>query len=250
MATTNGQAHVINSSFDGGANAGLFKGPASGLGPRGSSLARQQSIYSLTLDEFQNALGHDQAKNFGSMNMTEFLENIWSAEEGAAAGKETGGLLRQASLHKQGSINLPRTLTGKTVDEVWRDIHQNAARPAAAALQQNERQRQNTFGEMTLEDFLRKAGVVGDELDIATGGALSSLGATPPSSGAASNPQSIEAQAQQHQAEWMDYQMKQQQQQHKQQQQLSQMMAQQHVIQPGPSLLGEACSSLTPNVIV
>eukprot|EP00243_Klebsormidium_subtile_P002009 TRINITY_DN1379_c0_g1_i1.p1 TRINITY_DN1379_c0_g1~~TRINITY_DN1379_c0_g1_i1.p1 ORF type:complete len:361 (+),score=87.74 TRINITY_DN1379_c0_g1_i1:65-1147(+) len=226
MATMNGQAHVNNNGIDGGSAGSFLKGPGLGLGPRGSSLARQQSIYSLTLDEFQNALGHDQGKNFGSMNMTEFLENIWSAEEGAMAqGKETGGLLRQASLAKQGSINLPRTLTGKTVDEVWRDIHQSS-KPAAPSQQE----RQNTFGEMTLEDFLRKAGVVGDELDIATGGVLSSLGATPPVS-SAQNMQSVEAQAKQHQAEWMDYQMKQQQQKHHQQ--MSQLMVQQHSAHPG-----------------
>ncbi|CAF2379443.1 unnamed protein product [Brassica napus] len=45
-----------------------------------TSLGRQSSIYSLTLDEFQHALC-ENGKNFGSMNMDEFLVSIWNAEE-------------------------------------------------------------------------------------------------------------------------------------------------------------------------
>uniref|UniRef100_A0A453R396 Uncharacterized protein n=1 Tax=Aegilops tauschii subsp. strangulata TaxID=200361 RepID=A0A453R396_AEGTS len=47
------------------------------------SLARQGSIYSLTFDEFQSALG-GAGKDFGSMNMDELLRNIWTAEESNA----------------------------------------------------------------------------------------------------------------------------------------------------------------------
>ncbi|WP_413770213.1 hypothetical protein, partial [Vibrio vulnificus] len=49
----------------------------------GSALARQGSIYSLTFDEFQSALGSAE-KDFGSMNMDELLRNIWTAEESQA----------------------------------------------------------------------------------------------------------------------------------------------------------------------
>lgn len=48
-----------------------------------SELGRQSSIYSLTLDEFQHTLC-DGGKNFGSMNMDEFLTSIWNAEENQA----------------------------------------------------------------------------------------------------------------------------------------------------------------------
>ncbi|KAK9733612.1 hypothetical protein RND81_04G078600 [Saponaria officinalis] len=44
------------------------------------NLGRQSSIYSLTLDEFQHTVC-ENGKNFGSMNMDEFLSSIWSAEE-------------------------------------------------------------------------------------------------------------------------------------------------------------------------
>ncbi|KAL0309540.1 UNVERIFIED_CONTAM: protein ABSCISIC ACID-INSENSITIVE 5 [Sesamum radiatum] len=49
------------------------------------SLGRQSSIYSLTLDEFQHTLC-ESGKNFGSMNMDEFLNSIWTAEESQAQG--------------------------------------------------------------------------------------------------------------------------------------------------------------------
>ncbi|CAN6452512.1 unnamed protein product [Victoria cruziana] len=147
--------------------------------PVGSlSLARQPSIYSLTLDEFQNQIG-EPGKNFGSMNMDEFISNIWTAEEShavstaaAATSAGDGVLPRQASLPRQGSFTLPAPLGRKTVDEVWSEIHRDhqqqqhdpprhghnnggAANPPHT--------RQPTFGEMTLEDFLIKAGVVRDE---------------------------------------------------------------------------------------
>ncbi|KAI4378666.1 hypothetical protein MLD38_016114 [Melastoma candidum] len=168
------------------------------------SLVRQSSIYNLTLDEFQHALC-ESGKNFGSMNMDEFLTSIWSAEESQAISnaadhhnnnnnnnhdgddkdpdgdvKDGGGhsapnhaqekaIIKQPSLPRQGSLNLPAPLSQKTVDEVWSEIHKN---------HQNQQQsdgngltdtgddvpRQPTFGEMTLEDFLIKAGVVREQI--------------------------------------------------------------------------------------
>ncbi|KAH9566802.1 hypothetical protein CY35_04G148300 [Sphagnum magellanicum] len=158
-------------------------------GSRFGSLARQASIYSLTLDEFQNAMT-EPGKNFGSMNMDEFLKNIWTAEEsqamaaamgsigegsssgGPTHGNSLGMLSRQPSLQRQGSITLPRTLSRKTVDEVWKDIHRNitgtsdSGPPAGSGPQE----RQQTFGEMTLEDFLMKAGVVREDMEIGSQG--------------------------------------------------------------------------------
>ncbi|KAH0882858.1 hypothetical protein HID58_058954 [Brassica napus] len=182
-----------------------------------SSLGRQSSIYSLTLDEFQHALC-ENGKNFGSMNMDEFLVSIWNAEENnnnnhqaAAAshpvppshngfnngGTESGvfgggggssgnqgvnkkpgiGIAKQPSLSRQGSLTLPAPLCRKTVEEVWSEIHRgggsgggdnNNGRSTSSSNGQNNANngggesatRQPTFGEMTLEDFLVKAGVV------------------------------------------------------------------------------------------
>ncbi|KAH7512153.1 hypothetical protein FEM48_Zijuj12G0060300 [Ziziphus jujuba var. spinosa] len=152
-----------------------------------SSLGRQSSIYSLTLDEFQHTLC-ESGKNFGSMNMDEFLTSIWTAEENQVINSSNFNnnddnnnnntnlslsevstdkrIVRQPSLARQGSLTLPAPLCRKTVDEVWSEIHKGQQ------VQQQQRNnndsvqnpdsapRQPTFGEMTLEDFLVKAGVV------------------------------------------------------------------------------------------
>ncbi|XP_038978874.1 protein ABSCISIC ACID-INSENSITIVE 5-like [Phoenix dactylifera] len=133
-------------------------------------LMRQSSIYSLTLDEIQNKVC-EPGQTFGSMNMDEFLANIWNVEEGQianAAGSEAqpngGGV--PPPPQRQGSITIPLPLCRKTVDEVWAEIHRcrNIDRP-----QQHESNcaapRQPTLGEMTLEDFLIKAGVVREGYD-------------------------------------------------------------------------------------
>lgn len=160
------------------------------------SLGRQSSIYSLTLDEFQNTLC-ESGKNFGSMNMDEFLNSIWTAEENqaqatsamvvSAAPSSTtnptqlslgeanststdkkGHISKQPSLPRQGSLTLPGPLSRKTVEEVWAEIHktQQEQPPNNSNNTQNpgcSQQRQTTFGEMTLEDFLIRAGVVREQ---------------------------------------------------------------------------------------
>ncbi|KAF0887551.1 hypothetical protein E2562_002276 [Oryza meyeriana var. granulata] len=144
--------------------------------PEGSALARQGSIYSLTFDEFQSALG-SAGKDFGSMNMDELLRNIWTAEESqaiavssataapaAAAAAAVAGDAQQQPIQRQGSLTLPRTISQKTVDEVWHDIMGFGADAPAAAPAQAQAQRQPTLGEMTLEEFLVRAGVVREDM--------------------------------------------------------------------------------------
>jgi len=161
-------------------------------------LARQSSIMSLTLEELQNSLC-EPGRNFGSMNMDEFMANIWNAEEFQAA-TGTGGCSKEGTerepmmmpmaatgtgengagggsgLVRQGSFALPPPLSRKTVEEVWAEINQdpadsqanaNAAPQAVVQPQMGSggggvaaSGRQVTLGEMTLEDFLVKAGVV------------------------------------------------------------------------------------------
>ncbi|THU68745.1 hypothetical protein C4D60_Mb08t07090 [Musa balbisiana] len=146
----------------------------------GFPLMRQNTIYSLTLDEIQNAVC-EPGKTFGSMNMDEFLTNIWNVEEIQAAAaannnnevpinhlaESTAG--RQAAeappLRRQGSLTLPAPLSRKTVDEVWAEIHRDVALRSQHVERASQEgagsaPRQPTFGEMTLEDFLIKAGVV------------------------------------------------------------------------------------------
>ncbi|KAK6942606.1 Basic-leucine zipper domain [Dillenia turbinata] len=173
-----------------------------------SSLGRQSSIYSLTMDEFQHTV-LESGKNFGSMNMDEFLNSIWTAEEnqGINAQQPNSGntnnnigssnnsniynigthnivlgessmldqkmVVKQQSLSRQGSMTLPAPLSRKTVDEVWSEIHreqQQSQQHQNGIQYSNSAQRQPTFGEMTLEDFLIKAGVVRENATAVPGG--------------------------------------------------------------------------------
>ncbi|KAL6336977.1 hypothetical protein AAG906_036291 [Vitis piasezkii] len=141
------------------------------------SLGRQSSIYSLTLDEFQHTLC-ENGKNFGSMNMDEFLTSIWTAEENQATNfnhisnsqmslSETSmekPIAKQPSLARQGSLSLPAPFCQKTVDEVWSEIHKAQQQQQQDSVHNAESaHRQPTLGEMTLEDFLIRAGVVREQ---------------------------------------------------------------------------------------
>nr|WFG70041.1 BZIP1 [Eleusine coracana] len=140
-------------------------------GERRGALSRQGSIYSLTFDEFQSTLGGmggSLGKDFGSMNMDELLRSIWTAEESQAMASASASAAPAATvgedgaLQRQGSLTLPRTLSVKTVDEVWRDFVREGAPSAGGGGGGGEPQpsRQPTRGEMTLEEFLVRAGVV------------------------------------------------------------------------------------------
>ncbi|CAH8372879.1 unnamed protein product [Eruca vesicaria subsp. sativa] len=139
-------------------------------------LPRQSSLYSLTFDELQssNTLG-GPGKDFGSMNMDELLKIIWTADEAQAMGMTMTSSAAATSvsqppgggnLHRQGSLTLPRTISQKTVDEVWKCLIKDGNNMGGSSggggggESNNAPQRQQTLGEMTLEDFLSRAGVV------------------------------------------------------------------------------------------
>ncbi|ERM99009.1 hypothetical protein AMTR_s00101p00038080 [Amborella trichopoda] len=136
-----------------------------GQTPQFQILGRQGSLYSLTLDEVQNQLG-DLGKPLTSMNIDELLKNVWSAEEGqalATLGEKTMGPSSSSSgLQRQSSLTLTKNLSRKTVDEVWRDIQMGQRKGEE---EKKSHRRQPTLGEMTLEDFLVKAGVVSESSD-------------------------------------------------------------------------------------
>ncbi|XVE55891.1 hypothetical protein DITRI_Ditri03aG0193600 [Diplodiscus trichospermus] len=139
-------------SADGGGNQPLGNYP----------LSRQPSIYSLTFGEFQSTMG-GIGKDFGSMNMDELLKNIWSAEETQTMASSSGGIEGNGGLQRQGSLTLPRTLSQKTVDEVCKDISKEYSLGKdgiGTGAANNMPQRQQTLREMTLEEFLVRAGVV------------------------------------------------------------------------------------------
>ncbi|KAL6514235.1 Alpha-L-arabinofuranosidase [Orobanche hederae] len=127
-------------------------------------LGRQSSIYSLTFDEFQNTLG-GSGKDFGSMNMEDLLKSIWTAEGNQDLQSSTGignANVPSGNLQRQCSLTLPRTVSQKTVDEVWKDVLKETI--GVNNVDSSLNQREPTLGEMTLEDFLAKAGVVREEV--------------------------------------------------------------------------------------
>ncbi|KAK2967398.1 hypothetical protein RJ640_023989 [Escallonia rubra] len=132
--------------------------------PKPDGLGRQGSLYNLTLDEVQHQLG-DLGKPLSSMNLDELLKSVWTAEANQGMGgvdygaAQHGQLASASSLHRQSSLTLSRNLSKKTVDEVWQDIQQGQAKHNA---ERKAQERQRTLGEMTLEDFLVKAGVVAE----------------------------------------------------------------------------------------
>ena len=147
------------SSADGGGNKP----------PGNNPLTRQSSVYSLTFDEFQSTMG-GIGKDFGSMNMDELLKNIWSAEETQTMASSISGLAGNGGLQRQGSLTLPRTLSQKTVDEVWKGISKEYSigkDGIGTGATNNMPQRQQTLGEMTLEEFLVRAGVVREDTQLA-----------------------------------------------------------------------------------
>ncbi|KAJ1263439.1 hypothetical protein BS78_09G184900 [Paspalum vaginatum] len=140
--------------------AGGGSGGDAGSAQRGymQDLARQGSLYNLTLDEVQNHLGEPLL----SMNFDELLKSVFPDGGVDTDGAGTGKPDLTPSLQRQGSIVMPPQLSKKTVDEVWKGIQDGPETSAAEGGWRRERQR--TLGEMTLEDFLVKAGVVTEGL--------------------------------------------------------------------------------------
>ncbi|KAI8562588.1 hypothetical protein RHMOL_Rhmol03G0046300 [Rhododendron molle] len=231
---------------DGGATA-ASGGASSGRiqGQKSHALARQGSLYSLTLDEVQHQLG-DLGKPLSSMNLDELLKNVWTVEAnqevdyGAVAAPQQSQLAASvSSLHRQSSLSLSRDLSKKTVDEVWQDIQQGQ--------QQSNRNihgrkaahdRQPTLGEMTLEDFLVKAGVVAE----------SSPGKKNPGPVLGDDPIALPVQGIPQPAQWMHYQLPSQQQQQNQQQQQQQQQNMLAVFMPGRPV--QQALPMVPNSIM
>ncbi|KAG8085094.1 hypothetical protein GUJ93_ZPchr0010g11047 [Zizania palustris] len=137
----------------GGAGSGRDAGSAQ----RGQtqSLGRQGSLHGLTLNEVQNQLGEPLL----SMNLDEMLKSVFPCGVDPDRGSVVSQSQPALGLQRLGSITMPPELSKKTVDEVWKGI-QDVPKRSAQEGGRRRRERQPTLGEMTLEDFLLKAGVV------------------------------------------------------------------------------------------
>ncbi|CAN6820026.1 unnamed protein product [Brassica oleracea] len=139
-------------------------------------LARQSSVYSLTFDELQSTFG-GPGKDLGSMNMDELLKSIWTAEEAQAMTSSAVAQPNGVNLQRQGSLTLPRTISQKTVDEVWKFLIAKDGDMGGSSNGESNAPpgRQQTLGEMTLEDFMFRAGVVREDNNLSFNGGNDSM---------------------------------------------------------------------------
>lgn len=143
-----------------------------------SQLAKQNSWYNLTLDEVKSLLG-DMGKPLGSMNLDELLHNVWTAEATKGVGIEDEHVSSSSSLQHQASMTLARALSGKTVDDVWREIQQGQKKRYGGDVKIEDRDM--NLGDTTLEDFLVQAGLFA-EASISPNVGLDTMYATTPQS--------------------------------------------------------------------
>ncbi|XP_050239001.1 ABSCISIC ACID-INSENSITIVE 5-like protein 2 [Mercurialis annua] len=118
-------------------------------------LSRQNSWYSLTLNEVENQL-ENLGKPLGSMNLDELLKSVWSSEANQSIGMDIENT-SASSLQRQASLTLARALSGKTVDQVWNEILEGQKKRLCQEIKSQERE--PILGELTLEDFLVQAGL-------------------------------------------------------------------------------------------
>ncbi|KAL6525547.1 ABSCISIC ACID-INSENSITIVE 5-like protein 2 [Orobanche hederae] len=118
-------------------------------------IAQQGSLYGLTFDEVQNQLG-DLGKPLSSMNLDELLKTVCTvdANNQTVGGVDSDQPAPDPSSIQQSDVVLLTDLSRRTVDEVWQDIQHGQKRSCL--------DRKVTLGEITLEDFLVKAGVVAE----------------------------------------------------------------------------------------
>ncbi|XP_072980399.1 bZIP transcription factor 12-like isoform X2 [Typha angustifolia] len=129
-----------------------------------SDLPHQSSIYSLTIGELMG----DPVKNLGSMSMDDLIRNVYAEEGPPAYGSGEGGAA--AELSRQGSFLLPKGMGSMTVEEVWREISGGKRASGVDDGGDGGGERSGyteavpaANGEVTLEDFLTRAGAVREE---------------------------------------------------------------------------------------
>ncbi|CAM8884920.1 hypothetical protein QQ045_020697 [Rhodiola kirilowii] len=108
-------------------------------GAQEPTIAQDGSIFNLTLDEVQSQLD-SLGKPLSSMNLEELVRTVRTADSNKVLGTEND-------------------LGAKTVSEVWSNIQQGHTENNCEDRTTSSRC-QPTLGELTLEDFLAKAGIV------------------------------------------------------------------------------------------
>ncbi|KAL4361230.1 hypothetical protein GQ457_04G001120 [Hibiscus cannabinus] len=129
--------------------------------PRQPSLCSSLSTLLADLQNQQN--NPDQSQNcFASMTMDDLLKNIYSSSPQPqpqprpppTASSDAHAQFLGASISREGSFSLPKDVANKSVDEVWKEIVAGGG---------GDQRQEGQLEEMTLEDFLTKAGAVREE---------------------------------------------------------------------------------------
>ncbi|XP_008793932.1 bZIP transcription factor 12-like isoform X1 [Phoenix dactylifera] len=119
-----------------------------------SDFARQSSLFSPAVTDLQSSAAGDPIKTLRSMSMEDLLRNIYPENAAPFAGEDgAAGEEAPASASREGNFPQPKEIASRTVDEVWREIA--AGRKGDGG--------KGSDGEMTLEDFLARAGAVREE---------------------------------------------------------------------------------------
>ncbi|KAI8573305.1 hypothetical protein RHMOL_Rhmol01G0267400 [Rhododendron molle] len=108
------------------------------------------------------------------MNLDELLKNVCTSEATQSSAMDIGSSSPESSLQRQASLALARAFSGKTVDEVWRDIQQGQKEKNVEEIKAQERE--PTLNEITLEDFLVK---VQPQISLSPSNSIDTLSDTP-----------------------------------------------------------------------
>lgn len=123
------------------------------------ALVREGSLYNLTLNEVESHLGAPLL----SMNLDDLVRSVLPDDTNLplpnGVGNSGSQITSASGLERQGSsITVPLALSKKTVDEVWRDIQQD--QESSGEERSSGCEGQISLGEITLEEFLHRAGIV------------------------------------------------------------------------------------------
>lgn len=137
----------------------------------GSDVARQSSLYSV--GRLAGLSGDRRGSNAGSTNVEDLLRNFYAESPAgdAAMGDEnspyvgvaravqdgagSGGSGKEVTLSQQERLSAPRVASRRTAEEVWEEISRDRKVDVGA-----ERVYKEEFENITLEDFLARAGAV------------------------------------------------------------------------------------------
>lgn len=128
-----------------------------------TDLVRQTSSYSLNIGDMQS----DQNRNFGSMSMDELMRNIYGDNPPSSSDIIVAPPtpVENSNLSRQSSFPLPKEVGTKTAEQVWKEISasNDAVGDCGTDVDVDRKVVREGGNEMTLEEFLTKAGAVREE---------------------------------------------------------------------------------------